>query len=205
MRRWLWRVPLVVLVAAPGAGCDRQANPAAPASAPAAAMTPSVQAVIVTGAPGAGPLRVGETVQFRATAQMADGSLADVSELATWSSDNASVASVTKSGLVTAGDPGTSNITARYQLATGLFPVVVSAPDATVPVTGAPSAAGPTPPGNTPVPPPGNTPAPPPGGTSPTPNPPPQNPPGQPCQFPVTLPEPLPPCPSLPPLPNPRG
>src|SRR5262245_2507096 len=91
-----------VLVAALGRGCGGHANPAAPsapASQPAAAPAPppSVQTITIGGSGQATALPVGQAVQLKATAQMADGSSADVSALATWSSDNTSVATVSAS------------------------------------------------------------------------------------------------------------
>ena len=68
----------------------------------------TVSAVVVTGtAPGAG-----SASQFVAMATLSDGSTQDVTSVATWSSSNASVATVSSTGLVTAVGSGTTTIAA---------------------------------------------------------------------------------------------
>jgi hypothetical protein len=153
----------------------------------AATSVGTVQAINITGSSSTGQLAVGQATQLRATAQMVDGSSADVSLLATWISDDSSIATVTKSGLVTASKLGSANITAQYLGAMGRFPLVVR--DAATMHTQPPA--------------PGNGPAPPADGTPPNPSPnpspsPPSN--SAPCTnpLPVTPPSPLPPCPNLP-------
>jgi hypothetical protein len=194
-----------VLIATFNLGCGRQPSSlTGPTAVPAAkSMVQAINVASGTSAPG--PLRIGDTIQFKATAQLADGTTADVSDLAEWSSDNSSVATVNTSGLVTATGPGTANVTARYQEATGVFAVAVRAMDAAAPASGTPGA-GSTPPGHAPNPPSNGTP---PNGFSPNPNPSPSPSPNpsQPCSspLPVTLPSPLPPCPDVPPVPANRG
>jgi len=193
MRTRFVEIVLFVFAAATGFGCGRHTSVAAPTTLAAATTAAVVQAVNISGAMS-GPLPVGQAVQLKAMAQMADGSFADVSVSATWTSDNAPVATVTASGLVTASRAGSATITASYQEVTGLFPITVHDADAPAPSAGTPGAQ-PTPPGSNPTPPgSGTRPTPPGGGSAP-------NPPSPPCTspLPVTLPSPLPPCPSLPP------
>ena len=52
------------------------------------------------------------TVQFTATATYADGTTANVTSIATWSSLPSSVASISSTGLATAGAIGTASVTA---------------------------------------------------------------------------------------------
>jgi Big-like domain-containing protein len=193
MRSLRSAIVLPALIAA-GVGCGRSSNPAAPTNLPATPAAGIVQAVNISGGSVSGPLPVGASVQLKATAQMADGSLADVSALATWLSDNSSVAAVSGSGLVTADRAGTANITASYQGTSGLFPMTVKEANTATPIAGAPStqpAPGSGSPGG------GTSPTPPGGGSSPNPSP---APPGQSCTnpLPITPPSPLPPCPNLP-------
>ena|SRR5437588_11973818 len=60
----------------------------------------------------------GETTQLHATENFADGSTQDVTNSATWSSDNTTIATVSNSGLVTGQSIGTANITASVSSGT---------------------------------------------------------------------------------------
>jgi trimeric autotransporter adhesin len=86
--------PLVLLVSAPPTG-------------------PSISSVAVSRDKVAN-LVVGSTQQFTAQALSTDGSVADVTSQATWSSSDQSVATVSSSGVVTGIGPGQANITAYY-------------------------------------------------------------------------------------------
>src|SRR5215467_4579115 len=91
MRKRLAALALFAVMAAIGFGCGgAHTSPTAPAAAtnqPAPAST--VQAVTINGGGQTTmALPIGQSVQLTATAQMADGSSADVSALAAWSSDN---------------------------------------------------------------------------------------------------------------------
>ncbi len=57
---------------------------------------------------------VGRTQQFTAIGTYGDGSTADITTTATWSSSSASVASVSSGGLVTANAAGTSTISCNF-------------------------------------------------------------------------------------------
>ena len=85
--------------------------------------TTSVASVGVSGAPF---LSAGSTSQLSAAASLADGTAQDVATNATWQSSNATVATVSARGLVTALVPGTARITATYQGKVGSFGVLVS-------------------------------------------------------------------------------
>src|SRR5947209_7475939 len=61
---------------------------------------------------------VGETTQLRATENFGDGNTQDVTNSATWSSDNTNIATVSSSGLVTGQSIGTANITASVSSGT---------------------------------------------------------------------------------------
>lgn len=69
----------------------------------------------------------GATSQLAATAVMSDGSQKDVTTQATWTSSNAAVAAVSGTGLVTAAETGTADISALFQTQTGKATVQVTA------------------------------------------------------------------------------
>jgi hypothetical protein len=213
MRRRPSIIPLAI-VATIAIGCGDRASPTGPSepaasSAPLAA--PIVQAVTISGSGQTMALPIGQAAQLKATAQMADGSSVDVSGSAIWSSDNAAVATVSTSGMVTANGAGSAAITARYLSATGTFTMAVREPEVAVPSAGAPTTppaptptpgtgtpptvpgtGGPTPPAGT-----GTPPTSPPSAPSDPTTPPPTS---TPCAgpLPVTPPSPLPPCVTLP-------
>lgn len=64
--------------------------------------------------PSKGSTAVGATQQFTATAYYSDGSSKDVTSLTTWSTSDASVASVSTGGLVTGKAAGRCNVVAIY-------------------------------------------------------------------------------------------
>jgi trimeric autotransporter adhesin len=66
-------------------------------------------------------LSKGSTLQFRATVRYADGTIADVTDHpnTVWNTSDPSVATVSKTGLVTAVKEGLVDITADYKGATG--------------------------------------------------------------------------------------
>jgi hypothetical protein len=85
--------------------------------------SPTVTSVTITGTPS---LNGGNlTSQLIARATLSDGTLQDVGTLATWSSSNPAVATVSASGLVTAATIGTTTISAVYQGKTGTLAVSV--------------------------------------------------------------------------------
>jgi len=88
--------------------------------------TPS-SAVSALEVSGAVPLTgIGQTVQLKATATLSDGTLQNVTTTAAWRSSDASVATVSSGGLVTALTSGIATITATYQVKTATAAVPIS-------------------------------------------------------------------------------
>jgi uncharacterized protein YjdB len=86
----------------------------------------------VTVTPTSKLLAVGETQQYKALAVDVGGTSTDVTNSATWTSSNTSIATVNGSGLVTAASAGTNNgttitITAEKDGETDEVPLVVTA------------------------------------------------------------------------------
>ena len=82
----------------------------------------SVSSVSITGtAP-----EVGAAAQFTATATLSDGTTMDVTSLATWTSSDAAVVTVSASGVVTGVSAGTAVVTATYSSVAGSFAVAES-------------------------------------------------------------------------------
>jgi hypothetical protein len=103
---------LVAAVACSGSSSPTPATP-----------SPTVSSVTITGNPS---LNGGNlTSQLIARATLSNGTLQDVSTLATWSSLNPAVATVSAIGLVTAVTLGTTTISAVYQGKTGTLSVSV--------------------------------------------------------------------------------
>jgi uncharacterized protein YjdB len=103
---------LIAAVACSGSSSTTPANP-----------SPTVTSVSITGNPS---LNGGNlTSQLVARATLSNGTLQDVSTLATWSSSNPGVATVSAAGLVTAVTVGTTNISAAYQGQSGTLAVTV--------------------------------------------------------------------------------
>lgn len=100
--------------------CNRNANPNAPTRiATIPATNPStIQSIQIARGGSDSNVTVGQSVQLRAVARLIDGSDQDITSLATWDSDNPSVATVS-SGLVTAVRSGAARIRASYLSATG--------------------------------------------------------------------------------------
>jgi hypothetical protein len=166
MFRYLKTISTIVCVAALTIGCGKKSNnPIGPSTG--GSSVPIVQTITIGGASGASALAVGQTRQLKASAGLTDGSEYDITLLATWSSDDAGVATVTPTGMVTATGAGTGRIRAAYQQASGITTFNI----AEDPSTGSPS--GPSAPstdsGTHPDT--GGTPPPPPGSPSPVPGP----------------------------------
>jgi hypothetical protein len=79
----------------------------------------------ITLAPTQANLAPASTITFQATGHYSDGSAANLSGLATWTSDATAVATVIN-GVTLGESAGTANITASYQGQTGTAPVVVT-------------------------------------------------------------------------------
>lgn len=85
---------------------------------------PTLSQLTVT-APGPELYQRGSTAQFRAIVTLSNGFQEDRTSSVSWSSDNSGVASVSNTGLVTAGDEGTATITATLQSLRGTFGIRV--------------------------------------------------------------------------------
>src|SRR5205823_5420235 len=82
----------------------------------------SATSLAITG-PASMALNVSQ--QFTVIATFSDGSTQDVTNVATWGSSTTSVATVTVSGLVTAKNLGTTNISASFESANDSSPLTV--------------------------------------------------------------------------------
>jgi hypothetical protein len=98
-------------------GCGRNGSPTAPAQVVPTSSS-AVQAIQIAGSSTDKTFIPGQKVQLRAVARLSNGSEEDITGLATWMSDNPSVATVS-SGLVTAVERGTALVRASYQNAAG--------------------------------------------------------------------------------------
>jgi trimeric autotransporter adhesin len=80
---------------------------------------------------GPSSLPLGVSQQFTVTATFSDNSTQDVTNVATWSSGSSSIATVTVSGLVTAKNVGTTNISAAFETVNASSPLTVDASNLT--------------------------------------------------------------------------
>ena len=116
-------------------GAPSASGPTAPGAATGGLSgTATLQGVTVT-TPGIAS--IGETVQFRATANYSDSSQADVTAQAAWSSSAPAIVSVDAAGKGTASATGQATITAAFQGATGQTGIAVQATNTNVPAPGA--------------------------------------------------------------------
>ena len=74
---------------------------------------------------GGNAIRIGETVQVRATDRLSDDTEQDVTNAAQWQSVNASVVTVSQTGLVTGVGAGSGNVRATHRGATADFSFAV--------------------------------------------------------------------------------
>jgi hypothetical protein len=86
-------------------------NPSKQTGPTVTAFTLSPQSVVLSA--------VGQTARLTATATFTDGSTQDVTSMTTWTSDAASVVSVSNTGLLMANGLGAANITAKFTPANG--------------------------------------------------------------------------------------
>ena len=91
-----------------------------PLNAPAA---PSILAITVA---GNAALKAGQTSQLTATVSFTDGTSRDATNVAKWTSNVPSVATISSTGLVTAYAAGSANMTASFQTYPGSLVVTVT-------------------------------------------------------------------------------
>jgi uncharacterized protein YjdB len=100
-------------------------------TSPAAVLTVTTASATSLAITGASSLALNVSQQFTVTATFSDNSTQDVTNVATWSSSSSSVATVTVSGLVTAKNLGTTNISAAFETVNASSPLTVDASNLT--------------------------------------------------------------------------
>jgi uncharacterized protein YjdB len=101
-------------------------------TSPAAVLTvTSASATSLAISPDPASMALDVSQQFTATATFSDGTTQDVTNVSTWTSGSTSVATVTVSGLVTAKNLGTTNISAAFESVSGSSPLTVDASNLT--------------------------------------------------------------------------
>jgi subtilisin family serine protease len=113
--------PGTVAVVAASAGVVGMAN--------ATVVAPTLDAISIS--PAAISSAKGTTLQIHATGTWSDGSTSDLTSQATWNSSDATVASISSSGLLTAHVLGTASVTAVSAGVTGTAPATVTAAELT--------------------------------------------------------------------------
>jgi trimeric autotransporter adhesin len=98
-------------------------------------------ASVIAVSPSSASISGGSTQQFTASATYTDGSVANVTNTATWSSSNTGIATVNASGLATGVSAGTATITAISGAVHGNASLTVNLLTPTVTLTGAPASA----------------------------------------------------------------
>jgi uncharacterized protein YjdB len=78
--------------------------------------------------PASASIALGTTVQLTATGTFTDGSTKNLTNSATWSSANTSIAAVSSVGLVTSNATGSATVTATYSGVSGSATLTVTAP-----------------------------------------------------------------------------
>ena len=96
-------------------------------SGPASLTVTSASATGLSISPNPASLALDVSQQFAANATFSDGSSQDVTNVSTWSSGSNSIATVTVSGLVTAKNVGTTNISASFESVNASTPLTVDA------------------------------------------------------------------------------
>lgn len=87
----------------------------------------SATATSIVVMPAAASLPIGLTQQYNAVATFSDGSTQDVTGVSTWHSSSITVASITVSGLATARNVGSTNISATFSSVNGTTSLAVNA------------------------------------------------------------------------------
>ena len=114
-------IPACLLIACTG---GESPTTTAPTSGSGTPTTPTVVSVAVVGSPPA----VGAAAPFSATATLSDGTTSTITNAAAWSSSDATIASVSASGVVTGIASGDVDITATYQTVVGRRRVTIAPP-----------------------------------------------------------------------------
>lgn len=104
--------------------CSGAPPPTAPTSS---SSTPAASTVVSVAVAGSAPV-VGATASFSATATLSDGTTSTVTNVATWSSSDGTIASATAGGVVSAVGAGDVEITATYQTVVGRRRVTIAPP-----------------------------------------------------------------------------
>jgi hypothetical protein len=111
----------IVLSAACGSNPVSVTAPTPVTPSPQPPITPTVVAMTVSG-----PVAIVTYAQMTASARYSDGSVRDVTSLASWESSAPSFATVSSSGAVTAVATGNTELRARYQDFVGTMRVAVT-------------------------------------------------------------------------------
>lgn len=96
-------------------------------SGTASLIVTSATAISIVVTPVNESLPLGLTQQYAANATFSDGTAQDVTNVATWQSSATQIASITTSGLATAKNVGTTNISATFGSAANSTPLTVNA------------------------------------------------------------------------------
>jgi trimeric autotransporter adhesin len=96
-------------------------------SAPASLTVTSASATSLAISPNPASMALDVSQQFTATATFSDSTTQDVTNVAAWSSGSNSIATVTVSGLVTAKNIGSTNISAAFETVNTSTPMTVDA------------------------------------------------------------------------------
>ena len=96
-------------------------------TSPPASLTVTSASATALSITGPASMALDVSQQFTATANFSDGTTQDVTNVSTWSSGSTSVATVTVSGLVTAKNIGTTNISAAFESVNASSPLTVDA------------------------------------------------------------------------------
>lgn len=131
---WILVWVLASTVAASACGSGSSSAPTSPSAG-------SVVTLDITGA--ASFTEAGQSAQLKATATLGDYTKQDVTTTAVWRSSNASVATVSGTGLVTALGLGVASITATFQGKGATLPVSVTASHGQIATCGVFSGSGP--------------------------------------------------------------
>lgn len=100
-------------------------------TSPAAVLNVTSASAMSLAITGPSSLALNVSQQFTVTATFSDGTSQDVTNVATWSSSSTSIATVTVSGLVTAKNLGTTNISAAFESVNTSSPLTVNASNLT--------------------------------------------------------------------------